>query len=72
MFGFLVQTCDGDRAYVVDWQESWAVFYRNLFLGVCELDLKRNGLWPEYERAIHQVAWKVIPCLLELLREWDS
>ncbi len=68
MFGFPVQTCDGDRAHVVDWQESWAVFYRNLFLGVCELDLKRNGPWPEYERAIHQVAWKVIPRLLEPLQ----
>jgi fructosamine-3-kinase len=67
-FGFAVQTCDGDRAHVVDWQESWAVFYRNLFLGVCELDLKRNGPWPEYERAIEQVASKVIPRLLEPLQ----
>ncbi|KAH6848432.1 Fructosamine kinase-domain-containing protein [Chaetomium sp. MPI-CAGE-AT-0009] len=67
-FGFAVQTCDGDRAHVVDWQESWAVFYRNLFLGVCDLDLKRNGPWPEYERAISQVAWKVIPRLLEPLQ----
>jgi fructosamine-3-kinase len=67
-FGFAVPTCDGDRAHVVDWQESWAVFYRNLFLGVCELDLKRNGPWPEYERAIEQVASKVIPRLLEPLQ----
>lgn len=49
-FGFHVKTCDGDRAHVVDWQDSWAVFYRNLLLGVCDLDLKRNGPWPEYER----------------------
>ncbi|KAK4113335.1 hypothetical protein N656DRAFT_828446 [Canariomyces notabilis] len=67
-FGFHVRTCDGDRAHVVDWQESWAEFYRNLFLGVCELDLKRNGPWPEYERAINQIAWKVIPRLLEPLQ----
>ncbi len=67
-FGFAVQTCDGDRAHVVDWQDSWAVFYRKLFLGVCDLDLKRNGPWPEYELAINQVAWKVIPRLLDQLQ----
>jgi fructosamine-3-kinase len=67
-FGFHVQTCDGNKARVVDWQDSWAVFYRNLFLGVCNLDIKRNGPWPEYERAIQQVAWKVIPHLLEALK----
>ncbi|EHK27169.1 uncharacterized protein TRIVIDRAFT_188080 [Trichoderma virens Gv29-8] len=67
-FGFHTLTCDGDRAHVVDWQDSWVVFYRNLFLGVCELDVKRNGSWPEYERAIQQVAWKVIPRLLEPLQ----
>ena len=67
-FGFATQTCDGDRAHVVDWQDSWADFYRNLFLGVCDLDIKRNGPWPEYERAINQVAGKVIPRLLEPLQ----
>ncbi|KAL6810212.1 Fructosamine kinase domain-containing protein [Trichoderma camerunense] len=67
-FGFHTKTCDGDRAHVVDWQDSWAVFYRNLFLDVCELDIKRNGPWPEYERAIQQIAWKIIPRLLEPLQ----
>jgi fructosamine-3-kinase len=67
-FGFHVQTCDGDRAHVVDWQESWASFYTDLFLGVCELDIKRNGPWLEYERAIEQVASKVIPRLLTPLQ----
>ncbi|KAK4238065.1 protein-ribulosamine 3-kinase, chloroplastic [Achaetomium macrosporum] len=69
-FGFHIPTCDGsgDRPHVVDWQDSWAVFYRNLFLGVCRLDLKRNGPWPKYERAIEQVAYKVIPRLLEPLQ----
>lgn len=67
-FGFHVATCDGDRAHVVEWQESWAVFFRNLFLGVCDLDLKRNGPWPEYERAIQQMANKVIPRLLDPLQ----
>ncbi|KIM94536.1 hypothetical protein OIDMADRAFT_21333, partial [Oidiodendron maius Zn] len=64
-FGFHVRTCDGDRAHIVDWEESWAVFYRKLFLGVCRLDLERNGPWPEFERAMEQVAWKVIPRLLD-------
>jgi fructosamine-3-kinase len=68
-FGFHVPTCDGDRAHVVAWEESWAVFFRNMFLGVCELDIKRNGPWPEYERAIRQVAGQVIPRLLNRLQE---
>ncbi|KAL1845019.1 hypothetical protein VTK73DRAFT_1320 [Phialemonium thermophilum] len=67
-FGFHVPTCDGDRAHVVDWQDSWAVFFRNLFLGVCERDVRRNGPWPKYERAIRQVAWEVVPRLLEPLQ----
>ena len=70
-FGFHVETCDGDRAHVVEWEESWAVFFRNLFLGVCKLDLERIERiepWPEYERAIKQVADKVIPRLLEPLQ----
>ncbi|AEO63776.1 uncharacterized protein THITE_2039488 [Thermothielavioides terrestris NRRL 8126] len=68
-FGFHVATCDGDRAHLVDWEDNWAVFYRKLFLRVCELDIKRNGPWPEYERAIQQVAWKVIPRLLDNIRQ---
>lgn len=68
-FGFHVATCDGDRPHVVDWEESWAVFYRKLFLGVCERDVQRNGPWPAYERAIQQVARRVIPRLLDGLLE---
>ncbi|KAI1460209.1 Fructosamine kinase-domain-containing protein [Annulohypoxylon moriforme] len=67
MFGFHTRTCDGDRAHVVDWQKSWTVFYRNLFLGVCKLDIEKNGHWEEYERAIDQIAWKIVPRLLEPL-----
>ncbi|KAH6630886.1 Fructosamine kinase-domain-containing protein [Chaetomium sp. MPI-SDFR-AT-0129] len=63
-FGFAVPTCDGDRAHVVDWQASWAEFYRNLFLGVCRLDLARNGAWPAYERVMEAVVRVVIPRLL--------
>ena len=70
-FGFHVRTCDGDRAHVVDWQDSWTVFYRNMFLAVCDLDIRRNGPWAEYERAVQQVAWRVIPRLLDNLREGD-
>lgn len=63
-FGFHVTTCDGDRPHLVNWENDWAVFYRTMFLGVCERDINRNGPWPEFERAIHQVASKVIPRLL--------
>jgi protein-ribulosamine 3-kinase len=67
-FGYHVQTCDGKMAHTVDWQESWADFYRNLFLGVCKLDVETNGPWPEMERASSQIAEKVIPRLLGILQ----
>ncbi|TDZ17341.1 Protein-ribulosamine 3-kinase [Colletotrichum orbiculare MAFF 240422] len=70
-FGFHVTTCDGDRAHVVEREPSWAVFYRKMLLHTLDLDVGRNGPWPEYERAGHQVAWNVIPRLLEGLT-WNG
>lgn len=67
-FGFPVTTCDGKMAHTVDWEDSWAVFYRKLLLGVCKLDLETNGPWPELERATEQVATKVIDRLLGALQ----
>ena len=67
-FGFHVVTCDGKMAHTVDWEDSWAVFYRKLLMSVCELDLETNGPWPELERATEQVATVVIPRLLESLQ----
>ncbi|KAH9905902.1 Fructosamine kinase-domain-containing protein [Xylariomycetidae sp. FL2044] len=67
-FGFPVTTCDGRMAHTVEWEEDWAVFFRKLFVGVCELDVANNGPWPEMERATEQVANRVIPRLLGNLR----
>ena len=67
-FGFAVPTCDGKMAHTVDWEESWAVFFRKLLLGVCKLDLETNGPWPELERATEQVAAKIVPRLLGALQ----
>ncbi|KAH0558951.1 hypothetical protein GP486_004422 [Trichoglossum hirsutum] len=67
-FGFHVTTCDGKMAHTVEWEESWAVFFRKLLIGVCKLDLETNGPWPELERATEQVATKVVPRLLGALQ----
>ncbi|KAI1266565.1 Fructosamine kinase-domain-containing protein [Xylariaceae sp. FL1019] len=72
MFGFHVPTCDGDRPHVVEWEASWATFYKKLLLGVCKLDFARNGLWPEFERALDQVTSEVIPRLLDPLQNGDK
>ncbi|KAF1999062.1 hypothetical protein P154DRAFT_577449 [Amniculicola lignicola CBS 123094] len=48
---------------------NWADFYRNLFLGVCRLDLETNGSWIELERAIDLVVNKIIPRLLGVLQQ---
>lgn len=63
-FGFDVQTCDGQVAHTVDWQDSWATFFTKLLVGVCEKDLVTNGPWPEMERATKQLVNVVIPRLL--------
>lgn len=68
-FGFHTTTGDGKARHTVDWQHSWADFYRALFLNVCKLDRETNGIWPELERAVELVAYKVIPCLLGILQQ---
>lgn len=67
-FGFHVQTWDGKIPQYVDWQDSWATFFTNLLLGVCERDLATNGPWPEMERATQHLAKVVIPRLLGILQ----
>lgn len=71
-FGFPVKTCDGKIAHTTDWEESWAVFYRTLFLGVCKRDIEANGSWPELELATEQIANAVIPQLLDNLKMSDG
>lgn len=66
-FGFHVTTCDGKMAHTVDWEESWAEFFKRLLLGVCKLDLETNGPWPELELATQQVVNYVVPRLLGVL-----
>ncbi|KAF2748919.1 hypothetical protein M011DRAFT_399643 [Sporormia fimetaria CBS 119925] len=67
-FGYHVQTCDGKLPHIVDWEASWADFFRKLFLGVLGFDLETNGPWPELERAAAHIADKVIPRLLGVLQ----
>ncbi|PMD32250.1 hypothetical protein L207DRAFT_499902 [Hyaloscypha variabilis F] len=67
-FGFHVTTCDGKMEHTVEWEESWAVFYQKLLVGVCKLDVETNGPWPELERATKQVATHVVPRLLGALQ----
>lgn len=71
-FGFPVKTCDGKTSHTTDWEESWAVFYRTLFLGVCKHDIEANGSWPELELATEQIANAVIPQLLDNLKMSDG
>ncbi|MBE3049845.1 fructosamine kinase family protein [Candidatus Bathyarchaeota archaeon] len=71
-FGFPITTCDGKLAHTVDWEDSWAVFFRKLLIGVCKLDIEMNGSWPELERATEQVANKVVPRLLDNLKSAEG
>lgn len=66
-FGFHAQTCDGQVANTVDWQDNWAIFFTRLLLGVCERDIATNGPWVKLERATEQLVNAVIPRLLGCL-----
>lgn len=39
-FGFHVPTCDGKMAHTVEWEDSWAVYFSKLLLGVANLARK--------------------------------
>ncbi|CAJ2501121.1 Uu.00g039740.m01.CDS01 [Anthostomella pinea] len=51
-FGFHITTCDGKMAHTVEWQDSWAEFYKKLLLGVCEVIPRLLGVLQENGRQI--------------------
>lgn len=50
--------------HIVDWEDSWAVFFGKLLRNITNIDLESNGLWPEMQRATDQIISKVVPRLL--------
>lgn len=69
MFGFHVTTCDGKMPHIVEWEESWPVFFGKLLRNIFNIDMESNGPWPEMERAAERVLTKVVPRLLGDLRD---
>lgn len=49
-FGFHVTTCHATVPQITNyWEESWSKLFQNQFRHMVDLDLKKNGLWPEFK-----------------------
>ncbi|KAB5560257.1 Fructosamine kinase-domain-containing protein [Coniochaeta sp. 2T2.1] len=68
-FGFHIQPYDGKLPLMAEWDGSWISFYGKLLACVYAHDSRVNGLWKEYDDAMHLTLEKVIPRLLGALEE---
>lgn len=67
MFGFPVQTFDGARFQIVDWDPSWTSFFSKLLAEAYRQDCEVNGVWPELDAMYRQIQERIIPRLVGAL-----
>lgn len=68
-FGFHVTTCHTFVPQITDlWEEKWYDLYKKQYGWMVDLDLEKNGLWPEFKLLTDMTLNKVIPRLLEPLQ----
>lgn len=71
-FGFHTTTSHGYLPQLTDvWEESWAVLFRKQLAHMINMDLEKNGPWPEFEQLCELTLDKVIPRHLEPLQSED-
>jgi len=68
-FGFHVPPYDGKLPLESEWDSSWVSFFRKLLERVYKQDVRINGNWDEFDRAMKVVLEQVIPRLLGPLEE---
>ena len=68
-FGFHTTTCHSTVPQVTDiWEEYWWKLYQKQLGRMVELDVEKNGSWPEFKILTDLTLEKVIPRLLEPLQ----
>ncbi|KAL8643914.1 MAG: hypothetical protein Q9226_008042 [Calogaya cf. arnoldii] len=67
MFGFYVNTCQGNLAQQTSWNYSWVDYYIQLLKGAIRLNTEINGPWKNLEQRIDRLITHVVPLVLEPL-----
>ncbi|KAL8848625.1 MAG: hypothetical protein Q9221_006350 [Calogaya cf. arnoldii] len=64
MFGFHVNTCQGNLAQQTSWNLSWVDYYIQLLKGTMSLNTEINGPWKDLEACIDRLITHVVPLVL--------
>lgn len=68
-FGFYCPTFDGNQPLNTTWTSSWTELFKTHIREAYELDLTRNPHWQLYEDVVQFVLDKLIPRLLDVLKD---
>ncbi|KAL8649618.1 MAG: hypothetical protein Q9226_005499 [Calogaya cf. arnoldii] len=64
MFGFHVNTCQGNLAQQTSWNPSWVEYYIQLVRGAMRLNTEINGNWKNLEQCVDRLISDVVPQVL--------
>lgn len=64
MFGFHIDTCQGNLPQRTAWNPSWVDFYIQLVRGAMALNKERNGDWKNLEQLVDRLITHVVPQVL--------
>lgn len=67
MFGFHVNTCQGNLPQQTAWNPSWVDFYIQLVEGAMQLNREINGTWKNLEQLVNRLISHVVPQVLRPL-----
>ncbi|KAL8798071.1 MAG: hypothetical protein Q9182_006982 [Xanthomendoza sp. 2 TL-2023] len=64
MFGFHVNTCQGNLAQQTSWNPTWVGYYTQLVRGAMRLNTEINGNWKNLEQCVDRLISHVVPKVL--------
>ena len=64
MFGFHVNTCQGNLAQQTAWNPSWVAYYIQLVRGAMQLNTEVNGQWRNLEQCVDRLISHIVPQVL--------
>ena len=68
-FGFHVTTCVATLPQATTiWTDLWEDLFKRLLKNLMDMDLEKNGMWPDFERLCRLTLHYIIPRLLRPLQ----
>ncbi|KAL8897326.1 MAG: hypothetical protein Q9192_002630, partial [Flavoplaca navasiana] len=64
MFGFHINTCQGNLAQQTSWNPSWVDYYVQLVRGAMPINTEINGKWKNLEQCVDRLISDVVPQVL--------